>query len=184
MCNQIFNDMGFSERLNQAIAFENEIMEYLNMKSVIAAKNGTEHTHPEFVINIRNNTDSGSKFVRFAPDGILLKNNKTIHWEAKCAKSIEMDAYNTYMKYYEMGCVVVLFVKKKNNNAVYWCYIQDLQFLPIPDDWVTNEYGWLAPKAMNGVKYNGSGTPYKLIDFNSMKVIDDFYKKIPEIEFD
>jgi hypothetical protein len=168
--------MGFSERIKKAERFENQVLTYFQRKNVYSVKNGTEHTHPEFVEYIRQLSDNGSKFVRFAPDGVAIRKNRTIHWEAKNGKSIEMDAYNTYMKYYESGCIVIVFVKK---DDVYWQYVEKIK-LYVPEKYKdkVNVDGWVDPRLHNMNIPNGSGTPFKYIDFTSLEKVVDFYELI------
>lgn len=164
--------MGFSERIEQAKTFEDNVLDYFQKRNILSVKNGTEHTHPDFVCKIRSLQDNGSMFVRFAPDGIALTKNGVIHWEAKSGRSIEMDAYKTYMKYHEKGCILIIFVKY---NDVYWQYVEKLKlFVPENAKWLNNE-GWIAPREHNINLTKGSGTPYKYIDFTSMKKVENFY---------
>lgn len=179
--------MGFKERLAKAQQFEQEVEQYCCILAQAVAKNGSEHTHPDFVNLIRNYNDPGAKLVRFEPDGIFLSNNKVWHWEAKRAKSIEKDAYNTYLAYENLGCSVLIFFKHPNGNKVFWNYISNIGFLdsvkviskytkyvqpPIDD------FGWIYPRLSSYFVNFGSGTPYKEINFDTLKEIPNFYETI------
>ena len=178
--------MGFDSRLLVAKKFEEDVEAYLESHcGVLAvAKNGTEHTHPDFVDLLRTNNCCTSKLIRFAPDGVYLSTNKSVfHWEAKASINIERDAYETYMKYNDMGCQVVLFAKDKK-DIVYWQFVNEIKFIesadvvaPFPSEhrFPIDDAGWLCPRKSNRRAGRGSGTPYKEIDFKSMRLIPDFY---------
>ena len=149
--------------------------------TLAVALNGTEHTHPSFVQELRTNDLPAAKFVRFAPDGVMVnKKGNVIHWDAKCAATIERDAYETYLKYGEAGCTVLLFVKHEGH--IYWQRIENLRFLSSeeivlgfpPGRRFPVENGWICPRKKPGyreqVSRNMSGTPYQMIDFSSMKL--------------
>jgi len=175
---------GFDTRLAAGVQFEADLKAWLELRPAIVSvvANGTEHTHPEFVSLLRNDRRSGAKFIRFAPDGVLLhKTDGAIHYDAKAAKTIEKDAYETYMNYVKCGCRVLLFVKHDGN--VYWQDIESIVLIhgnetvgkfpeskrfPVDDD------GWICPRQSSRRTCNGkmSGTPYREIDFASMKRID------------
>jgi len=179
--------MAFEQRIEVAQAFEQDVESFCKNKFVSVAKNGTEHTHPEFVDKIRRNTDRGSKLVRFAPDGVALTVRGVVHWEAKASEYLEKDAYETYMAYFGMGARVMLFVRRRNPLAVYWQYVERVGFIPSVD--VVAPYAphkrhpidaedWICPRNGHGFAGAGSGTPYKQIDFESMKLIPDFYAAV------
>lgn len=162
--------------------FENDVESYCQRKFLSVAKNGTEHTHPEFVDGLRSNDSITSKLIRFAPDGIVLNKDETVyHWEAKASDKIERDAYETYMKYIDIGHKVILFAK--NNTAV---YLRLIEHVILVDGNVTVECfnpekrhpvddKWIYPRRGHGYAGRGSGTPYRVIDLSSMNIIDDFY---------
>jgi hypothetical protein len=176
--------MAFSERIKKAMQHERDVEEFCLRQNYIVAKNGTEHTHPEFVAQLRTNNTRQSKLVRFAPDGVMLiDNNHVVYWEAKAGINMERDAYETYMAYYNMGCWVIVFIKF-NDDKVYRQYIHLIKFIHSVD--VVNRYmrphpidgdGWICPRKGRGAGENGSGTPYKEIDLNSCKLIPNFYKR-------
>lgn len=166
--------MSFSNRLENAIKFENWTEDYCAKRMKSVARNGTEHTHPEFVALLRTNNKPRSKFVRFAPDGVMLKENGSVfHWEAKNSVNIEKDAYETYLKYEKVGCTVIVFVKDRKGN-VYYQNAGKISFLdshehvskfpnPLPV-----ENGWISPRAGHGTSGKGSGTPYKVVNISSL----------------
>lgn len=170
---------GFNGRMAVAQRFEDELVDLLGgMAGIMAvARNGTEHTHPEFVALLRSNQTDGARFVRFAPDGVMLDRQHVIHFDAKAAKNIEKDAYRTYMDYVRSGCRVILFVKW--NGRIYW---QDVGKVRLIDGNITvrnhrNPFpvdadGWIHPRRANHYRpgaWNMSGTPYREIDLTSMR---------------
>ena len=173
--------MGFAQRLEVAKSFEMEVERYLCGRTSLVAKNGTEHTHPDFTDKIRFNSGRGAKFVRFAPDGVYLSTcGSVIHWEAKAGKHIEKDAYETYMAYNQMGCTVILFVRAER---VYCQRVERVGFIPSIDvvgkfaparRHPIDEDDWICPRGGHGYAGTGSGTPYREIDLSSMRVVSDF----------
>lgn len=183
---------GFSARIAKGAAFENEVEDYLKYSAISVARNGTEHTHHDFVAGVRQMNDRGSKFVRFAPDGVaLLQATGVIHWEAKHALNIEKDAYETYLKYADMGCNVRLFVKNPRTARVYCAAIEKVCF--IPSDTVVASFpvhkrhpidseDWMHPRSGNGHRsIAASGTPYKALDFMALTEIPGFYGVINKV---
>lgn len=180
--------MTFTDRLKLAKQFEKDVETYLDARKKVLSvvKNGTEHTHPDFVELLRKNDSATSKLIRFAPDGVALCANKTvIHWEAKASNNIEKDAYETYMKYFDMGCQLVIFVRNKLGR-VYFSNVQNISFIPsklivnkFPENpYFVDEDDWIHPRKSGNKVGGGSGTPYKKIDFGSMTLIPNFNEKI------
>lgn len=177
--------MAFSDRLEVAKEFEEAVERFCRTFSVSVAKNGTEHTHPDFVAGLRSLSDTGSKFVRFAPDGVmLLANRGVIHWEAKRSKALEKDAYQTYMAYRDMGCQVRIFIKNPATGEVFSQWVEKIGFIPSCDVVAPihpskrhpiDSEDWLCPRKGGGTTGFGSGTPYREIDFCSLELIADFY---------
>lgn len=176
----------FRIRSEKGDAFADSVESYLSSKVEITsiAKNGTEHTHPHFVGLLRSNNSQASKFVRFAPDGVCLTTSQRVfHWEAKNSIYIEKDAYETYLKYYQMGCQVIVFVNDKSNR-VHWQFVEKIGFIPsemevekfpLSRRFPIDEDGWICPRKSGRRAGTGSGTPYKCIDLDSMILVDDFY---------
>lgn len=177
--------MGFAERLSVAKAFEDKLHGYLAGRCISVAKNGTEHTHPDFVALLRAKNDLQSKLIRFAPDGVaLVRTGGVVHWEAKSGKHIEKDAYETYLRYHDMGCRIVLFVRHPVGR-VFWQWVERVGFIPSID--VVSQFppdkrhpiddeDWMWPRRGHGYAGAGSGTPYREVDFSSMIEIKDFYE--------
>ena len=177
----------FIERLKTGQAFEDEVEAYCAHYSLTVARNGTEHTHPEFVSHLRGLEDSASKFIRFAPDGVaLLKASGVIHWEAKASINLEKDAYETYVKYQAMGCSVCVFFKDGEN--VYKQFVDQVGFIPsdavvgrVPPRmrYPIDEDDWITPrKSKSGKRGSGSGTPYKEVDAGSLELLPHFYNVV------
>jgi hypothetical protein len=175
--------MAFKDRLIIAREFEEAVERFCRAVSITVAKNGTEHTHPEFVRQLRTLNDPGAKFVRFAPDGVMLTARGVIHWEAKASKALERDAYETYMRYHAMGCAVRLFVRRPDDGVVFSQLVHQVGFIPSCD--VVGQFhpsrrhpidadDWICPRGGSGYAGAGSGTPYREFDFGSMRVINDF----------
>ncbi len=166
---------GFADRLRLGTEFESEVFEALLVHEKVTAvvNNGTEHTHPEFVDGLRGIGSAASKFVRYAPDGVLqTSTGDVLHYDAKASKAIEKNAYEVYMSYVSVGCRVLLFVR--HDDGIYWTDVEDMTFkdshevvgqfpeqrrFPVVD-------GWIAPREKPGFRSTNrmSGTPYKEID--------------------
>jgi hypothetical protein len=170
----------FEARLAPGVEFEREVLRMLGDSPAIlaVAANGTEHTHPDFVAQLRRVNSLVAKFVRYAPDGVMLtQDQEVIHFDAKAAKSIEKDAYEVYMAYRSVGCRVVLFVRYA--GRAYW---QDIERVGLIDGHTTvasfceerrfpvDDAGWITPR--NKPRFRAttsmSGTPYREIDFATM----------------
>jgi len=174
---------GFSHRLNQSQVFEDQLFLLLRQSRDImaVARNGTEHTHPDFTAMLRLNDSAAARFVRFAPDGVMLSRGKNVvHYDAKVGKSIERGAYEAYVNYRNAGCRVILFVRYE--KTIYWQHIEKLRLIPGED--TVSEFpperrfpiinGWISPRKASHYR-NGqrrmSGTDYREIDFSSMNVL-------------
>lgn len=173
---------GFAQRLAAGQEFESDLVAKLTERGNQCAMNGTEHTHPDFVGRLRSDDSEAAKFIRYAPDGVMItKSGEVIHYDAKDARAIEKDAYETYLKYRQSGCRVVVFVK--NGGAIYYQDVDKIRFLdshsyvatfpermrlPVVD-------GWITPRASRNQfkRSRMSGTPFKYIDFSSMKRLRD-----------
>lgn len=182
--NERQHTQAFQARLSKAVQFENDVEAFLRGRSGIlsVAKNGTEHTHPGFVQLLRTRDDLGAILVRHEPDGVALTQAGVWEWEAKASINIEKLAYQTYMAHQAIGHRVLLFVR--SGVDVYWQDVEKIEF--VPSENVVGQYpaekrhpidadGWICPRLGSGYAGAGSGTPYKVIDLKSMRVIDDFY---------
>lgn len=175
---------GFNDRLNRSVPFEETIYQmFVESPDIVGViRNGTEHTHAEFMEHLRGDSSPAAKFVRYAPDGVFKTiAAETIHYDAKHAKSIEKDAYEAYMKYRAAGCRVVLIVRC--DDATYWQDVEHLRLInghetvkqfPTHRRYPVDNDGWITPRRKNGFNPNGqmSGTPYREIDFSSMNRLD------------
>ena len=183
---------GFNNRLARGVEFEREVEAYCQTHSIAVARNGTEHTHPDFVAQLRSRNDEQSKFIRFAPDGVcLIESAGVIHWEAKYSNNLEKDAYETYLKYSDMGCKVYIFFKHPKTYEVYSSEVLSIGF--VPSESVVSVYpvarrhpiceeDWIWPRLGFGHKSSAaSGTPYREVDFQSLKHITDFYARINDV---
>jgi len=171
----------FTKRSEPGVKFEKWLKEQLEESPRIkkVEKTGTEHTHPEFVELLRSNESNAAIFVRFAPDGVYLTDkDNVVHYDAKYGKSIEKNAYETYLKYKNAGCTVVLFVAF--GGIVYWQHIENVRLIPgqetvkkYPPEkrWPVRKDEWIYPRDKAGFQSTDrfSGTPYREIDFDSMK---------------
>ena len=68
----------FNSRMSPAAVFENQVERFCCKMFTSVARNGTEHTHPDFVELLRRNNSEASKFVRFAPDGVALSTTGSV----------------------------------------------------------------------------------------------------------
>lgn len=179
----------FHSRLIAGKSFEAQVERFCRLFVSSVAKNGTEHTHPEFVSHLRGKNDPGSRFVRFAPDGVMLTTGGVIHWEAKASKALERDAYETYLLYESIGCSIRLFVQRPADRAVFSQWVKKIRFVPSAN--VVGQFpaekrhpvdaqDWICPRHGSGQSGRGSGTPYREIDFCSLRRIDNFYDVIGE----
>lgn len=175
----------FDIRCIESVDFDIEIFEILrhDPRVIAVCANGTEHTHSDFVSLLHCNFSDAAKFVRFAPDGVFLTTcREVIHYDSKASKYIEKDAYETYLKYKQCGCRVLLFVKHENR-----IFVQDVERIrllhgsvtvepySIERRWPVGEDGWIYPKLKKNFRAStnpglASGTPYREIDLSSMLV--------------
>lgn len=91
----------FARRIEKALLFESFVeRRLLAQKNTLAvAKNGTEHTHPDFTNLLRGNIHPTSKWIRFQPDGVFLcDDGMARYYECKSSINIEKDAYEQYLK--------------------------------------------------------------------------------------
>lgn len=174
----------FEARLAPGLEFERDVFRMLGDSPAIlaVAANGTEHTHPDFAAQLRRLNSRAAKFVRYAPDGVMLTHDQeVIHFDAKAAKSIEKDAYEVYMAYRTAGCRVIIFVRYA--GRAYW---QDIERVGLIDGRQTvasfpegrrfpvDDGGWITPRTKPGFRATTSmsGTPYREIDFGTMNPLE------------
>ncbi|MBT7075980.1 MAG: hypothetical protein HN922_13855 [Anaerolineae bacterium] len=166
--------MSFSERISKGIELEKRIFNDLEKMGFHVAINGTEHTHPRFVKNLKNSEDQSSLTIRFQPDGVIAfgDNNKSAYIEIKSSPFIEKLAYTNYKNISDGGSIVVLV--SENNGVIKFNSIKNLAFKEIKNSRFPIIDGWVSPREhedwqrikRNG--FRGSGTPYKLINHDAM----------------
>lgn len=187
----------FARRIEKAVSYESALIDYFNESGFVTAFNGTEHTHPEFVNDLRVSEDTTSMFIRFQPDGVahIGKVPRSFYFEVKASQTIEKNAYDQYMKLASIGNVVVLFfgIQKDGHITFRWAFVEDIKFqnservlecykqknsrqqdIPIKNN-------WFCPRLLPEDQYNSwkwqhksSGTPYASVDFYYLKEIKFF----------
>jgi hypothetical protein len=191
----------FSLRIEKAASYESALIDYFNESGFITALNGTEHTHPDFVNQLRSSEDPTSLFVRFQPDGVahIGRVPRSFYFEVKASKTIEKNAYDQYMKLASMGSIVVIFfgIKKDGHITFRWNYIESIKFQD--SHHVLKDYknkngihqqdipiveNWLSPRLLPEHEYEqwklqhrSSGTPYAAVDFRNLIDIK-FFKSV------
>lgn len=164
--------------------FEDVCFAYWQAVSVTAVRNGTEHTHPEFVERLRYNDHPTAYFIRFAPDGCaLLGDGSVIHWEAKSTQNIEKNAYQTYTRFHNMGCKLILVSRDIKTGDVYAQSINKVSFTPsiqvvskFKQQHPIDNDDWICPDKAKVKPTKGSRNPYRQIDHRSMDLIPKFYE--------
>ena len=178
----------FSERIKKGQSWENEVIEILKERGFIVMKHGYEYTHKEIQSILVNCEDFNSKFVRYKPDHIAIKDNHSIFFEPKTGDSIEKDAFIISSKLHEIGCKVILFIMNKKLEK-FEVPIENLLLISgletinsYPSHWlkipVDNE-DWISPRILLNKNPNlyyqwkqitrGSGTAYRYFDFKNME---------------
>lgn len=191
----------FRVRLNKAQDYESALVEYLNQCGFVTAMNGTEHTHPEFVNQLRTSEDPTSLFIRFQPDGVAHIGNipRSFYFEVKSSATIEKTAYDQYKKMALHGSIVVIFFGKVSKGFITfkWNFIENIKMLnsahqldhykkvSLNQKDIPIIENWFYPRLMNPSDYeewkqtySSSGTPYAAVDFSSLLSIFDFKKTI------
>ncbi len=104
----------FSQRIQGAVTFEDQVQRFLEHRRDIlcVARSGSEITYPDVAALLRHRSDDTSLFLRHAPDGVAIPvQNEPFFWEAKCSTCIEREAYETYRRYQNAGCRVLVFLR-------------------------------------------------------------------------
>lgn len=172
---------GFGTRIAGAQEFEDALVELLRQhpKVVDLARNGTEHTHASFVTRLRDNASAASKFVRYAPDGVvLMSDGAVLHFEAKRGTSLERDAYEVYKAYAAAGCTVLVFFLI--DGQVYYQRVEKIGFLdsrsevlkfPEHRRFPVDEENWICPRLKPGFRSTErmSGTAFRYVDPRSLR---------------
>ena len=172
--------MSFQTRSVLGEEFSQQIFSDLEKWGFNVALNGTEHTHPKFVNDLKISDDKTSLMIRFQPDGVasIGKIPRSVYVEAKRSQYIEKNAYQSYMDLQTIGAVVfvVFGIYNKDNDTldIKFIDIQNLEFMPVlRSKWPVAD-GWISPrlhKNWESEKYTfaGSGTPFLRIDQARLK---------------
>ncbi len=168
----------FENRLERGLQAERRVFGQLEAEGHDVVRNGTEHTHPNFVSRLRDNDTEAAKFIRYAPDGAYRTNEgQVIHFDVKAANAIEKDAWNVYRAHEAAGCRVKLYIEFGGKSYSQW--LSDVRFLDSHSyverfqevrRFPIDEQGWICPRQKPGFRPDGkmSGTPYKYLDFDSL----------------
>lgn len=177
--------MTFASRIMVSSRLEDDVESYLQRKTYKTSRNGIEHTAPAIHGMLLPIDGWPAKIIRFAPDGVAVSEDYgALHWEAKLSKSIEKDAYHAYGRLRAAGARVLIFVKAPDTGLVYWQWVQKIKFMDSheevakhpPDKRFDVIDGWISPRTTGRRFSNGSGTPYKYINFHSLVECRDFYE--------
>ena len=98
-------------RLPKEQAFLDKLLPALGEKGVVITWNGTEHTHGEFMGELRQSQHPTALALRFQPDIIAyLKTTPTkpFYIEAKSGETIERNAYEQYKRVADLGHIVTV----------------------------------------------------------------------------
>jgi len=176
--------MAFESRLQTGVEFEEQVVSYLESHNFTVTRYGSEYTDKDIANQIRSSSSPEALVLRYKPDGIALKNMDLFFWEAKNGMNIEKNAYEQYIKIEQQGSKVIVF--SKSNNSVYCATIGKIKFLDSNE--IVNRFpenrrlpvvdGWITPRLGHGTNGKGSGTPYKQIDYDFMRLIADWTQRI------
>lgn len=181
----------FQKALIKAKKWEIEVKKYLTKHGWIVVPMGAENILPEVqeAIKRMKKPDGTAKFIKYLPDGfaINVKKEKAFFYDAKNSKSIEKEAYLTYMIFAGKNRNFYLFIK-----ADYYVYIVPIRKLYLKQPKIINEYslpidddGWASPRLWPSEKYldwkrkypSASGTAFKYFDFEKMANYKISYSK-------
>lgn len=182
---------GINHRLGKSIPFEEAVADKLVQLGFHVARNGTEHTFPEFTKLLRRSEDSTSLAIRFQPDGVACIGDipRSFYWEAKASNHIEKTAWEQYMNCHEVGNVLIIIFEYSSEWR--WNFIEDIQLIPasetvgrfppcrrfpVVDGWITprGSARWNEIKSRNP---QASGTPYREVDMTSLLSWAEFKSK-------
>lgn len=174
--------MSFKDRAQRSSKFENDLFDAVEKMGFAVARNGTEHTYPEFVNALHKSTDQTSLAIRFQPDGVAQIGQipRSFYIEAKAAVTIEKTAWEQYWKLHESGNVVVIVFGKLKWQ---WNLLENIALVaatetvgrfplsrrfPIVDGWITprGSQRWTNVRQSN---QQASGTPYREVDVTSLQ---------------
>jgi len=185
---------GFYTRQTHGSKVEATLFKELDKLGFDLARNGTEHTHPQFVEKLHRSTDQTSLSIRFQPDGVVSLGQipKSFYVEVKASTAIEKLAYEQYAKLVNNGNILVLFfyIKRLVTEKWKWQFLQNIRFkdsqqhvnqfndpYPVIDEWICprEHCNWNKLRKERNVQ---SGTPYKEIDLSSLFDFGLFYQII------
>lgn len=164
----------FERRATQGQEFSDRIFADLKRWGFQIAKNGTEHTHPDFVSALRSSTDVTSLRIRYAPDGVLAYGMpaRSAYVEAKNSIYIEKLAYENYMRLALEGCPVAVVFHQL--QIVRFEFVENLAWvISAPGKWPLDAENWICPRLhpqweQLKREYKGSGTPFKKIEWSEL----------------
>lgn len=186
---------GFGGRIVKALSFEDALDKDLKKKNFHVARNGTEHTFPEFTNRLRLSDDPTSLAIRFQPDGIACIGRvpRSFYYEAKASRYIEKTAYEQYMAIREANGILVI-VFEWDTNYWRWNFIENIKLIPggvtvnrfppakrfpVRDDWIIPR-GSKRWETIRSNSSQASGTPYREVDITSLLYWEEFESKIIE----
>lgn len=159
--------MGFEDRLNHAVSWENEVRERLEQIGFITNKYGQGvQLEPEFRNAIRRmNANLTAQFVRYLPDWVVAIKDKSCYLvEAKSDMSntpnysYECASYDMGIKLHSIGVDVIVVFSGWKADFIYNLTIKKYKKDPR--------------------KTKGSGTPFGLIKKESVPLFDDFFQNV------
>jgi len=166
--------MSFRERIEKSERAIKAFVEWAKEKGLNYAFIGYEKliSSSGFKNKLKDMDDITAKRIRYFPDIILL-DKKAWLLEIKNSKTIEKDAYDTYIGLYSIGWNVGIVFFEEDKNILRFTNIYNLEFslprtyLPIIDKY------WIAPRKLPRLEYqewktehpNASGTTHAYIDF-------------------
>lgn len=171
------NRNSFQERCRQGTDFEEQVFTWLkrrNMYNEHVTRLGAEFIFPAIVHSvIKHETDNAfCSMMRFMPDFLVVKKNRTqrvVLVEAKNSLYLEREAYEWYSTYNEW-IPLWMVVCDGQTRSVFLGSFSDMELLPA---FKTNSVdvvdGWAV------TKHTGSGTPFRLINTQSMSRLHDFW---------
>lgn len=165
--------MTFIERTSKSIPFEETIVSDLTNWNFDVSKNGSEHTHINFVKKLQQSEDATSIMIRYTPDLIIAYGEipHSAYLEIKNSITIEKNAYANYMRLVNNGANVFIVIRSYENTV--FARIENLKLFigRNKHDFTIDNDGWIAPRLdPNKLKiaiangFRGSGTPFKIID--------------------
>jgi hypothetical protein len=169
--------MTFQNRVTGSQPFEDSIITDLRSWGFELSKNGSEHTHVNFINKLQRSEDATSIMVRYTPDLVVAFGEipYSAYVEIKKSVCIEKNAYLNYMRLMNGGANI--FVVIDTGECIKFSRVENIKLytgnnkngFPIDDD------GWISPRLdqkilavaiKNGFK--GSGTPYKVISTGNL----------------